>query len=202
MPTQSTMHVYLNWAKERIDEMDAALASLEVKATEAKAESKVKADEIIADLTKRRGEFQALLKTQMDAGEAALAGAKTELDKHWAGFETQMKAYFEGAGKQVEQQQATFKDIAAAQAKAWRESADRLREAAARVTTAGTTDLDAVLKQLTSDAAEAGAHLEKLKQTGSQSWSVLSAALSESRKAFDQANQTAWNALKGAGSKS
>ncbi|UFZ01885.1 hypothetical protein LQG66_21480 [Bradyrhizobium ontarionense] len=202
MPTQSTMHFYLNWAKERIDEMDAALASIEVKATEAKAESKVKADEIIADLTKRRGEFEALLKTQMDAGEAALASAKTELDKQWTGFETQMKAYFDNAGRQVEQQQATFKDIAAAQAKAWRESADRFRDAASKVTTTGTTDLDAVLTQLKSDAAKAGTHLEKLRQTGSESWSVLSTALSESRKAFDQANQAAWNALKGSGAKS
>ena len=29
MPAESTMHFYFNWAKERIDEMDAALASLE-----------------------------------------------------------------------------------------------------------------------------------------------------------------------------
>ncbi|MDU6494944.1 MAG: hypothetical protein E6531_35460, partial [Bradyrhizobium sp.] len=64
-----------------------------------------------------------------------------------------------------------------------------------------TTDIDAVLKQLRSDASEAGAHLEKLKQTGSESWSVLSAALSDSRKAFDQANQAAWNALKGSAPK-
>lgn len=40
MSQQSSMHFYLNWAKERIDEMDAALASFEVKAGEAKAESK------------------------------------------------------------------------------------------------------------------------------------------------------------------
>ncbi|CCE07913.1 hypothetical protein BRAS3843_2480001 [Bradyrhizobium sp. STM 3843] len=32
MPEQSSVHVYLNWAKERIDEMDAALASFEAKA--------------------------------------------------------------------------------------------------------------------------------------------------------------------------
>ena len=38
MTEQSSMHFYLNWAKERIDEMDAALASLEVKANQAKAE--------------------------------------------------------------------------------------------------------------------------------------------------------------------
>lgn len=50
MTEQSSMHLYLNWTKERIDEMDAALASLEVKASQAKADSKEKADEIIADL--------------------------------------------------------------------------------------------------------------------------------------------------------
>ena len=64
MSQQSSMHFYLNWAKERIDEMDAALASFEIKAGEAKAESKIKADQIIADLKKRRDEFQAQLKTQ------------------------------------------------------------------------------------------------------------------------------------------
>jgi hypothetical protein len=73
MAEQSSMHFYLNWAKERIDEMDAALASFEVKAGQAKADSKVKADQIVADLKKRRDEFQAQLKTQTEAGEAAWA---------------------------------------------------------------------------------------------------------------------------------
>jgi hypothetical protein len=202
MPEHSSMHLYLNWAKERIDEMDAALASLEVKADQAKAESKVKADELITDLKKRRDEFQALLKTQAEAGEAAWARAKTELDQQWSGFEARMQTYFESAGKQIEQQQVTFKEIAAAQAKAWREAADKFREAAGKVTANRLVDLDAALKQMKSDASEAEARLQKVKQAGSESWSVLSAALAESRKAFDEANQAAWNALRGASSKS
>jgi len=202
MSEQSSVHFYLNWAKERIDEMDAALASFEVKAVEAKAESKVKAEQIIADLKKRRDEFQVQLKAQAEAGEAAWARGRTELEKQWDGFEAQMKTYFESAGKQLEQQQATFKDIAAAQGKAWREAADKFREAAGRVAAAHAGDLEAALKQMKSDASQAEAQLQKLKQAGSESWSVLSAALAESRKAFDQANQAAWNALKGSGSKS
>jgi hypothetical protein len=202
MPKESSVHLYLNWAKERIDEMDAALASFEVKASAAKADSKVKADQIVVDLKKHRDEFQALLKSQAEAGEVTWARAKMDLEKHWAGFEAQMKTYFESAGKQVEQQQATFKDLAAAQAKAWHDAADQFREAAAKVAGARTTDLDAMLKRLKSDASEAEAHLQKLKQAGSESWSVLSAALSESRKAFDQASQAAWNTLKDSSSKS
>ena len=202
MSEQSSMHLYLNWAKERIDEMDAALASFEVKAGHAKAESKVKADQIVADLKNRRDEFQALLKTQAEAGEAAWAHAKTDLEKQWNGFEAEMKSYFETAGKQIEQQQATFKDIAAAQANAWHEAAAKFREAAGKVATARSVDVDAALKQMKSDASEAETRLQKLRQAGSESWSVLSAALTESRKAFDQANQATWDALRGSGSKS
>jgi len=201
MTEQSSVHVYLNWAKERIDEMDAALASFEVKAGQAKADSKVKIDEIVADLKARRAEFQNLLKTQSEAGEAAWTRAKAELETQWAGFEAQVKSYFESAGKQIEQQQATFKEIAAAQAKAWSEAAGKFREAAGKVAADRSADLDAALKQMKADAADAETRLQKLKQAGSESWSVLSDALAESRKAFDQANQAAWDALKGPGSK-
>jgi hypothetical protein len=61
---QSSMHFYLNWTKERIDEMDATLASLEAKASQVQADSKAKADQLIADLKKRRDEFQATAKKQ------------------------------------------------------------------------------------------------------------------------------------------
>jgi hypothetical protein len=201
MSEQSSVHSHLNWAKERIDEMDAALASFEVKATEAKAESKVKADQIVAELKKRRDEFQASLKTQAEAGEAAWARAKPDLEKHWTGFEAQMKTYFESAGKQIEQQQATFKGVAAAQAKSWREAADQFREAAGKVAAARTVDVDAALKQLKSDAAQAEARLQKLKEAGGESWSVLSAGLAESRKSFDHASRAAWDVLRGSGAK-
>jgi len=201
MSEQSSMHLYLNWAKERIDEMDAALASFEVEASHAKAESKAKADQIVAELRKRRDEFKTQLKTQAEAGEAAWERAKTDLERQWNGFEAEMKTYFESAGKQIEQQQATFRDIAAAQANAWHEAAAKFREAAGKVAAARSADLDAALKQMKLDASEADARLQKLKQVGAESWSVLSAALAESRKAFDQANQAAWDALRGSGSK-
>jgi len=70
------------------------------------------------------------------------------------------------------------------------------------VAAARRADLEAALQQMKSDASEAEARLQKLNQAGSESWSVLSTALAESRKAFDQANQTVWDALRGSGAKS
>jgi hypothetical protein len=71
MAEQSSMHMYLNWTKQRLDEMDAALASLESKTGQHKADTKAKADQLIADLKKRRDEFQTKAKAQAEANEAA-----------------------------------------------------------------------------------------------------------------------------------
>jgi chromosome segregation ATPase len=196
MPERSSMHFYLNWAKERIDEMDATLASLEAQSRQVQADSKVKANQLIADLKKRRDEFQADVKKQAEAGEAAWERTKAQLESQWNGFEALVKTYIDTVGKQVEQQQATFRGVAAAQVKAWREAADKFRGAATKLAAARRADLDAAVKQMKADASETEEQLQKLKEAGRESWTALSAALAESRKAFDRANQAAWDALK------
>lgn len=200
MSEQSSMHAYLNWTKQRLDEMDATLASLEAEGSRLKAESKVKADQLIADLKKRRDEFQATVKAQLDSAEATVRANMAQLESQWPGFEAQVKAYFEAVGKHVEQQQAAFRDIAAAQINAWQKAAHEFHDSAAKVAEAKRNDIDIALKQMKAGGAEAEARFQKLKQAGGESWTALSAALAESRKAFDQANQQAWDALKRAGS--
>ena len=143
---------------------------------------------MLADLKERRHEFQAKAKAQAQAGEATLQASKAQLESQWLGFEAQLKTYIETVGKQVQQQQATFRDVATAQMKAWHEATNKLHNEA--------TKIAAAVKQMKTDAAEAEARLQKLKQAGNESWSALSAALAESRKAFDRANQKAWDALK------
>ena len=177
MSEQSMMHFYLNWAKERIDEMDATLASLEGKASQMQADLKAKANQLRADLQKRRDEFQAIVKKQGEAGEAAWAHTKIQLESDWNNFEAAVKTYIETVGKQVGQQQATFRDVAAAQVKAWRAAADQLHGAAAKVAASRRADIDAAIKQMNTEASEAEARLQKLKQAGSKSWAALGAGL-------------------------
>jgi hypothetical protein len=196
MPEQSSMHFYLNWAKERIDEMDAALASLESKASQVRADSKVKANQLIADLQKRRDEFQEAVKKHAEASEAAWERTKAQLESQRNDFEAQVKTYIDTIGKQIEQPQATFRDVAAAQVKAWREAADTIQDTATKFATERRANIDAAVNQMKADASEAEARLQKLTQAGSESWPALSAALAESRKAFDRANQAAWDAFK------
>jgi hypothetical protein len=192
---ESSMHAYLNWTKQRINEMDATLASLEAKAAQVKAESKTRAEQTIADLQKRRDNFQAKAKAQAQAGEAAMQVSKAQLESQWHGFEAQVKTYFDTVGKQVEQQQATFRDVAAAHANAWREAAETFHSEGAKIVIARRADFEAAVKQMKSDGEEAEARLQKVKQAGSETWAALSVGLAESRKAFDRANQKVADAL-------
>ena len=190
MTQHSSMHVYLTWAKERIDEMDATSATLEGKVGEMQAETKVTADQLIAELGKAAGRVSGQGEgTGQSRVKPAGECTKPELQSRWNQFEAQVKTDIESLGKQVQQQQATFQGAAAAQMKAWRETADSLRDVAGEVATARRADIDAVIAQMKAAGSEAEARLQKLKQGGAESWTAFGTALAESRKAFDLANQ-------------
>ena len=130
MPTQSSMHFYLNWAKDRMDEMDATLASLESKVGEVQADARAQADQTLTDLRKKCDDFRDTIKKQSEANEAAWDSAKAQLEFEWSAFEAEVNKYVDSFGKQVEQQQAIFKLQAAAQLKAWHEAVDKLGDSA------------------------------------------------------------------------
>ena len=189
MPMQSNIHFYVNWAKERLDEMDATLTSFENKVAEVQADARDRADKVLSVLREKRDEFRNIVKKQTEANEAGWIAAQAQLEFEWGSFETEAKKYVESFVKQVEQQQATFKLQAAAQLNAWREAADKLGSAANEFAAERRNEIDAALKRMNADAVAAEAKLLKLSEAGTQSWSVLTAALTETRATFDRANQ-------------
>ena len=130
MSGQDNIHFFINWAKERLDEMDATLTSLEGEAAKVQADAQDKAGTVLAELRKNRDGFRDAIKKQAGANEAAWTSAKTRLETDWSAFEAEVKKYVESYGKQFELQRATFKLQAAAQLKAWRDAADKLASAA------------------------------------------------------------------------
>jgi hypothetical protein len=196
MTTQSNIHFFVNWAKERLDEMDATLTLLEGKVGGVQADARDKANKVLADLRKKRDDFRDTVKKQSEANEAAWISAKTKLESEWNVFEVEVKKYVESFGNQIEQQQAIFKLQSAAQLKAWREAANKLNSSAKDFAAERRGEIDAAVKRMNTDATAAEEKLQKLNQAGSQSWSALMAALTETRAAFDRANQVAVDAFK------
>jgi len=196
MPKHSAVYFYLNWAKERIDEMDATLASMEANVARVQADARAKANQALADMRKKRDDFRDTLKKQADANEATWIREKARLQSEWNTFETDVRKYVESVGKQIEQQQETFKRQAAAQVKAWREAAENLHTAAKDFAGERRGEIEATVKHMEADATAAEEKLRKVNEAGKQSWSALTTALAETRAAFDRANQTAQEAFK------
>jgi hypothetical protein len=203
MPTEtSSAHFFLSWAKERIDEMDATLASLESKTAQMQTETRVKADQFIAEMKKKRDEFEGTVKKQAEAGEAAVDGAKVRLETEWKSFQAETEKYLETFGKGIEQQRDVFQSQVAAQLTAWRETADKLNTAAKEFATERRREIDATVSRMKADATTAEKKLQDLARAGTESWSALNAALAETRASFDRANQAARDAFKRATSTS
>ena len=196
----SGVHFYLNWAKERIDKMDAVLTSLESKANEVATESRSAAEKTIAELRDKRNTFFDDMKKQAETSEGAWLQAKARLESEWESFQADARKYVEGVGQQLKQQQTTFQDVAAAQLKAWRAAADNLQAASAEFAADRRAKVEASVQQMKADASVAEANFHKLTKAGTESWRALNAALGESRAAFDRANQAAWEAFKRASS--
>jgi hypothetical protein len=197
MQAQSNIHFYVNWAKERLDEMEAVMTSLESKVGDVQAEASDKANKALADLRKSRDIFRDTVKKQAEANEASWTSAKAKLEPEWNSFEAEVKTYVENFSKQVEQQHATFKLQSAAQLKAWREAADKLGSNTKQFATERQAEIDAAVKRMQADATAAEEKLQThLDRMGAQSWSALMAVLTETRAAFDRANQAAREAIK------
>ncbi len=108
----------LNWAKERIEEMEATLTSLQGRSRQPKATVRADPTRFIAQLRAQRDAFRDAVAQQAQADEAEPTLAATELKAQWAAFENDVDLYFEYFGKQTEQPQATFPMLAALQIEA------------------------------------------------------------------------------------
>lgn len=197
MSTQtSSAHFFLSWAKERIDEMDATLASLESRSARMQATTRARADQFIGEMKNKRDEFESIVRTQADAGETAADGAKARLEAAWKAFQGETRKYLEAFGEDIEQQHAVFQSQVAAQLKAWHETAEKLNAAATEFAIERRREIDATVLRMKADAVTAEKKLQELARAGTESWSALNSALADTRATFDRANQAAREAFK------
>ena len=192
----SSIHYFFNWSKGRIDEMDAAVSSLEAKAGDVQADLQSHANQLLFDLRKRRDDFKAVVNNAMEANTADINDVKLELETEWTQFEIYLKKYVETFGDKVKQQQSTFKLQADAQLSAWRDAANNFEAAATQFAAERRTEFDAVVNRMRADAGVAEDKINTMKGAGTESWSALMTGLTETRAAADRANQSVREAFK------
>lgn len=200
MVGRSSAHTSIDWAKERLDEMDATLASLEKKLGDLKSENRVKAERAIAEMRQQRDVFKQTIETKKDATEAEWQKTKKALESRWIAFDAAVQKWVAATGESVAEQNEIFIARAEAQLKAWNAKIDqfdaKLKASTNEFSDARRREAESNLAMIRAERDAAKAKLESLKQSGKVSWSALNKALVESRAAFDRANRTAYEAFK------
>lgn len=198
MTTTSNIHPFTEWAKSRLDEMDAALAVFETKAKGAEKDTGKKADAAIANMKKRRDAFRAEVEKEHEANAKAWSATNAQLEDEWHAFEEDVDAYWESVGDKAGSYGAAFRAQADAQKQAWRDTAARIKAAAKTFQADRRTEVDAAIVKSEHIAQNAGAKLDNVSEASKISWVALKSALTESRSAFDAANTKAQAAFKDA----
>jgi SOS-response transcriptional repressor LexA len=140
----SSAHFQLNWVKERIDEMDASLASLERSARKAKSQSSSDAKRLVAALKKRRARFETIVKKQAKDNDIAWQRGRAQLEAEWKKFEAEAAHHLKTATQQVEQKVA-FRRASGVQARALRGAVEKLQDLAGTIVPARRTGFKAVI---------------------------------------------------------
>lgn len=81
MPSKINAHVFLDWAKARIDEIDDALASLEKSGKELQAKSGPEAEKLVEELRRSREQFWKQARAHADATEAVCRQAADRIQE-------------------------------------------------------------------------------------------------------------------------
>lgn len=194
--TKSHMHVYLNWAKERLDEVDATFALFESKVGELQGDARAKAERALADMRVKRDAFRETIKKEGEMSEADWTRAKAALETDWSAFEASVQKYIDAAGVKVEQQKTVFQVRADVQRKAWQEAIDKVENTASGLAADRRAEVESAVKRMKAEAVAAEAKLDKLNRAGSESWAAFRKVLGETRTAFDHANQQVNDAFK------
>jgi hypothetical protein len=183
-PIQSSVGVFVEWAKARLDEMAAIAKMLDSRLDSLDANVRAQAEQTIAHVKQWIAEGQAQIK---DVQEASIAEAKARIEATWSKFQSESGRWAELA----KDQQATFQASAQAQAQAWQNVVNSYMQRAAELHARKKAQAEAHVEQLKAEAQKAQADLQAkaddLIKAGQASWADLSGALDESRNAFSRA---------------
>ena len=93
MTTETYAHDFLNWAKERLNEIDATLTLIETRVGSLQADAKKQAENALLEIRAQRDVFKEAIQKQKVESEAGWAKAKSGLEANWTSFEALVQKY-------------------------------------------------------------------------------------------------------------
>lgn len=189
MSKQSLAHENLEWTKQKVDEIDAILASLEDSAQTLKSDARKEADRAIARIRAGQNAFKA----KVDAARAEAAAAKgiaddiyVALKAEWVEVELAFQDFLIAAAGQADVVKKALAARVEAQRKSWQASLHAIRAAASDAIDQARAEVDAAIHRLSAETEKAQAKLGKASAAGDESWKAIKNGLEDMRSVYER----------------
>jgi DNA repair exonuclease SbcCD ATPase subunit len=192
-------HAAIEWAKERLLEIDATVATLEEDAGKLHDDIRKRADEIIAKLRATRDAYGAKIEGVLADGrqqtESMVAETRAALETQWSAFERDLEGYLTSINSEIALRKEVFQARMKAEEAYWRQRIADLKASTSSVAAKRRAALEARIAAVQAEADAAKARLARLQQAGGDAWSALRDGLAEARGVFDKTYEAVRGAI-------
>jgi hypothetical protein len=189
MSKQSLAHEYLEWTKQKLEEIDATLSALDDLVKTLKSDARTKADAAIVQIRAARDAFKAkvdALRSDIAASKAVADDTYVSLKAEWAEVELAFQDFLAAAAGQANIVKQAVTDRAEAQRKSLHSSLQAIRATASDALDQGRIEADAAISRLAAETEKAAAKLGQVSAAGDDSWKAIKGGLEEITSAYDR----------------
>lgn len=184
MTEQSNAHEAVAWAKQRLDELDAIIATVEKSTAHLKEASHKETQQALARLQQSRTRIQSYadnLRNEADAARLRAGEALETIETEWLEVESTFQAFLQTASGEAQAVRDALVARAEAQRQSWEKSLKGLRDQARSAVEKAREEFDEAYRRLSDEAEKFQGRIGDARDAGDESWKAVKAGLAEVR---------------------
>lgn len=192
MTSKSAAHDTIAWAKQRLDDADAAITEIERANRELAGQARQAADAALVRLKESRSKldgYAAQLQSEALSVKSGIDDVQQALEEEWIEVESALQAFVSAAGERADAARELAIARARAQRNSWKASYSDLRRQAEEAVDTARTEFDSAIKRLSEEAEKFQARIGEAKDAGDESWAAVKTGLSDAKSAHDRTIQ-------------
>lgn len=201
---RSSARQAMEWSRDRLSELDAAIAVLEQDAAKLQGDGRARAEAALKELRETREAYRIKADDAMANArtwtDAQVADARKSLDENWAAFEAKLDAYLDKIEADLATRRAVLEAEFEARQRAWQRSIDELRAEADKLVAKEKADIETRISVLKAQADQAKARVGRLQEASRGAWETAKRSYADTQKLFfdtyDSIRKSIWDATR------
>lgn len=178
----------MGWSRDRLSELDAAIAVLEQNAAKLQGEARARAEAALKELRNTREAYRVKAEEAMANAttwtDAQVADARKSLDESWTAFQAKLDAYLDKVETDLATRRAVLEAELEARQKAWQKSIDDLRVDTNKLAGKQKADIEARIEALKAQADLAKVRIVRLEGASRETWNTAKRSYTDAQKLF------------------